>query len=321
MRFSKWAAVVRQPPLRLFVRLLVSTYNRAVRLRRRIRKNPAIRSVRRRQAIRRAEICIVSYPKSGRTWLRFLIGRAVTAMLDAPQEKIPETSTLWRLSERVPRILVTHDDFAHRKRPEDVERDKRLYTGKRVVLLLRDPRDVIVSLHFHRRYRSAQGEQWPESLSQTLRLERGGFRSLIAFYNAWANGLSCPEEILVIRYEQLKYDTARELQRVLNFMGLGWIDRRVVAEAVQYCSFTQMKAIERDATVRFSTGSWSKRSLANPESFKVRQGRVGGYRAHTSAEDRAYLETVISRELDRRFDFYRKPSPACLMAIGSGGAA
>src|SRR5688572_17508542 len=86
----------------------------------------------------RTDVYLVSFPTCGRTWLRVMLGR------------------VHRRAERDPGVscsVATHDDDAQWKAPEDVDIDKSRYRGTRVVLLVRDPRDVIVSLYHQRRGR------------------------------------------------------------------------------------------------------------------------------------------------------------------------
>src|SRR5437016_13287787 len=88
------------------------------------------------------DVFIVSYPRSGNTWTRFLIGNLLYQ--DDPvtfsniERRIPEIyfnpdHVLRRLSR--PRILKSHECFQPRY--------------KRIIYIVRDPRDVCVSICYH----------------------------------------------------------------------------------------------------------------------------------------------------------------------------
>src|SRR5216117_3316416 len=88
------------------------------------------------------DVFIVSYPRSGNTWTRFLIGNLLYQ--DDPvtfsniERRIPEIyfnpdHVMRRLSR--PRILKSHECFQPRY--------------KRIIYIVRDPRDVCVSNYHH----------------------------------------------------------------------------------------------------------------------------------------------------------------------------
>ena len=106
----------------------------------------------------------MSFPKCGRTWLRVLVGRALQVHYGLPDDTdVTELAHLAELDPRVPSVLVTHDDDAQWKAPADVERDKGGYRHRRVILLVRDPRDVIVSLYHQMGGRRGQDVGTPAS--------------------------------------------------------------------------------------------------------------------------------------------------------------
>jgi hypothetical protein len=145
------------------------------RLRRHLRRR------RLRRAFRNAEVVLVSFPKCGRTWLRVLIGSALCRHLGIESRDLmllePEAS---RGLAGVPEIVVFHDDQAFWKRPEELAADKAAYASKRVVLLVRDPRDAIVSAWFHKRKRRQRGD--PGALSDYLRSEVGSLATFVRFH-------------------------------------------------------------------------------------------------------------------------------------------
>ena len=127
---------------------------------------------------RRSDVVLVSFPKCGRTWLRVMIGRSFQRHFGLPDDAdLVELDRLAELDPRVPSVLVTHDDDPQWKAPAEVERDKGSYRHGRVILLVRDPRDVIVSL-----YHQMGGRRGAEvgTLGEFVDEPAGGFASLLA---------------------------------------------------------------------------------------------------------------------------------------------
>lgn len=228
---------------------------------------------RRRYRFARADVVLVSYPKSGRTWLRVMVARCLDRHLELGSDELLDLERLHDLDPRVPRILVTHDDSPHKKLPEQVERDKRRYRAKRVVLLVRDPRDVVVSAYFEASRRRGTFEG---SLGDFVFEPLGGIDTILMFYRAWAQATPQLSDILVVRYEDLRSDTERELGRVLSFLGFEDIAAQTITDAVSFGAFENMQRLEREQKL----DSFRLRAAEpeDPESFKVRRGKVGGFR-------------------------------------------
>ncbi len=88
------------------------------------------------------DIFLVSFPKSGNTWTRFLLGNLMNP--DKPvgfadiESVVPDIAVFPRADFRKlkpPRLIKSHDCFDPRYR--------------RVIYIIRDPRDVAVSLYYY----------------------------------------------------------------------------------------------------------------------------------------------------------------------------
>jgi hypothetical protein len=235
---------------------------------------------------RRSDVVLVSFPKCGRTWLRVMVGRSLQRHFGLPDDAdAVELAHLAELDPRVPSVLVTHDDDAQWKAPGDVERDKGAYRHRRVILLVRDPRDVIVSL-----YHQMSGRRGEDvgALDEFVDRPAGGFASLLAFYDAWAGALDVPAAVLVVRYEDLHADPVAQLRRVLAFLGVQDVDAATVDDAVAYGSFANMRRLEEAGT------SASTRLRPVGDAYKTRRGRVGGHRDELAPEQVARLDALMA---------------------------
>jgi len=235
------------------------------------------------------EVCVVSYPKCGRTWLRALVGKALCEQFGLDEARVFKTLDLSCAAE----ILATkfiHDGtggVAGVKWNEQ-ERDKSRFADTKVALLVRDPRDVVVSSYFQATKRM---DAYAGSMREFIRDECFGIRAVVAMYEAWQDSQQVPRDFLLLRYEDLQRDPAACLRTLLEFMGLDDPDPDAIAEAVRYGAFENMRRLERSG--RFER----KLSPGDPDdedSYKVRKGRVGGYVDYLSPDDIAFVERVIA---------------------------
>ena len=269
----------------------------------RARKMPGILQMRRWYHHQRADVVLISFPKSGRTWLRSMFGHALQTHHGADPKMIMRTSSLWRLDPRIPRIRSTHDDFAHEKTPDKIEREKRQYASKRVIFLARDPRDVIVSLYYQKKFRRRPETAFHGTLKDFLSEPTGGIESIVTFYNVWAENRHLPRDFLLVKYEDMVDDPERELRRMFRFLDINWLPDAVIAEAVRFGSFDNLKKIEADNLL--GHGSLRTRDRNNDEAYKVRKGKVGGYVDYLNPDQIARLDHVIETQLSDYFDCYK----------------
>lgn len=251
---------------------------------------------------RRTDIFLVSFPKSGRTWLRAMLGFALADHAGIkPRNPIRFTAGK-QIHPDLPRILARHDDAPHNKPASAVLTDKRGYRGQRVILLVRDPRDIVVSWYLHVTHRQAR--QYDGDIGDFVRDPFGSLASLLAFYDAWA-AQQATDQVLLVRYEDMQADAAHELRRVLDFVGLERAGDDVVRRAVERASFDRLQKAER-------TGKYKGRALTtntahDAESFKVRRGKVGGYVDYLSDADVGYINAAVAASPGARRFGYAPP--------------
>lgn len=249
---------------------------------------------------RRCEVFLISFPKCGRTWLRMMLGHALLIRFGFPERRLMLATKAAIDRPGMPRILATHDDDPQVKPARRVFTDKGAYRDRKVIFLVRDPRDLLVSYYFHRSKRTTGEFRFEGDLDDFL--SAGIVESLVAFYNAWARQKEVPAGFLLVRYEDIHADPAGQLRRVLDFIGVEGVDDDAIMRAVDLSSFDRMQEIER-------TGSRRGRSLrpgdpADPDSFKVREGRVGGHRDALTEAQRADLDRRLLA-LDPLYRWYR----------------
>ena len=248
---------------------------------------------------------ILSIPKSGRTWIRTFLCAYFCKRYGCEFTLEPE-----RYGEPgIPRLIFSHDYFEHRTKGDlwDRIRGKYLVPKKelrraKIVLLVRDPRDCFVSLYVQmtRRDRGAPTEFTRKTVSDLLRDKKFGVRAIIRTMNAWLNEFSDRDDFTMIRYESLREAPAENFRTLLAFLGETGPDMSIFQDALDFSRFENMQKLE--AAGAFDSKILRPGDVRDPESFKVRRGKIGGYREYLSAEDQRYAAEALTK-LDSRFGY------------------
>lgn len=249
---------------------------------------------------RRADVHLISYPKCGRTWLVVLISKSLELHYGIRLRKPLRLRAYARPWREIPYILQHHDGGPEFRLPEELEQDKSEYAGSKVVFMVRDPRDVLVSSYFQKTRRNAN---YQGHMEEYVRERRGGIETLVDFYTIWARNHALPKDFLLLRYEELHADTPGQLRRVLDFIGVSGVSDATIQAAVDFGRFDNMRQLE--ARNAMGSSALSARDMSDTESYKTRKGKVGGYRDYLDGQSLHHVENVIASRLDPFFEEYR----------------
>jgi len=260
--------------------------------------------------LRRADLVVVSFGKSGRTWLRLMISHLLRAMYGLPDNAILSFDNFHNLNRAAPKIFFTHDNYI-----KDFTGDfetKRPFYDKRVVLLARDPRDVAVSQFFHWKFRVKPGKvainDYPPrgsdiSLFDFVTGANGrGMDAATEYLNLWAREAGRLEHFHLLRYEDLSAEPRERLRELLDFMRIDATDEQVNA-AVEYAAYDNMKKMEGRRQFRFGGGRMMPGDRDNPDSYKVRRAKVGGYRDYFADEEVETIDRRLAGTLHPLYDY------------------
>ncbi len=252
-----------------------------------------------------ADIVILSIGKSGRTWLRVLINKYLSLYYDIPFG----LGNLNSINSKIPSIVYSHEAWLHFSEANWVQRvlgkyviPDKVLSKKKIILHVRDPRDIVVSLYFHKTKRAKKKVQY--TMTEFIRHRKFGIKNIIFVMNLWHRRLKEHPAYLLTRYEDFRRDPLSELIRLLEFIELQQVDRQKAIEAVKFADFENMKNME--AQGRFGSSILSPADILDPNSFKVREGKVGGYLKHFGEADLRYLDNAM-KELNNFF-MYEKSS-------------
>jgi hypothetical protein len=302
-----------------------------------------------------APLTVVSYPKSGRTWLKVMVGGALCARYGLPESMAIRCFTPKRqplgLRARFPRIRFTHAGtgagcFSELDRLTPAPASY----AQRVALIVREPKDTLVSFYYHMIHRTrfsdelaasggagaeegsrtltrAEFYRWAgievdaqgvATMSSFLRSPRYGAARLLSFYRVWADALedaSLAARPHVISYEQMHADPGSVVADLFAFAGMASITPEHVRAGVQLGGFDRMREMER--TNALDSSALKVIDPSNRAAYKTREGRIGGHVDHLSPEDIAYVDAVCRSHGSPFYDPDRLP--AAHAAAGSAG--
>lgn len=257
-----------------------------------------------RIGVRESDYVFVSEGKSGRTWVRFMLSKILRDRHRLPEGLLLDRDNFHKLAPAVPIVFFTHSFRPDDAPPEKlINRSVDLYRDKRVIFLHRDPRDVTVSLHFERSRRDRKRSDL--DLAAFFWDSSEGLHSKIAYLNLWDEILARLDDPLVLRYEQIMSNPGFELSRLAAYMGLDASPAEIDA-AVADGAFENMRKIE--ASGIYQGQFLGARDPSDPDSFKVRRGKVGGYRDYFGPEDLARIDAVVASDLRARFAPMTEPA-------------
>ncbi len=270
------------------------------------------RRLRGKEEARKLSLCdavIVSYGKSGRTWLRVMLSRFYQAKHHLRSTQLLGFANLHAKNPAIPRIFFTHDNYL--KDYTGHAGSKQDYYEHKVVLLARDPRDTAVSQFFQWKFRMRPAKkklnQYPPhgsdiSLFDFVMHETAGLPKIIDFLNLWAREMPKLDRFLLVRYEDLRADTAGELRRITDFLGTPGSEEEI-REAVEYASIENMRKLEQEKKFWLSGSRLVPKDKSNPDSYKVRRAKVGGWRDYFDDDQARRIDELVNERLDPVYQY------------------
>jgi hypothetical protein len=187
---------------------------------------------------------LVSYPRSGNTWTRFLVANLIypghSVNFTNIEKLFPDAALCSsRALKRTPRprMIKTHQYFDPRY--------------PKVIYIVRDPRDVVLSYYaFQRRYRQIEDAYPMERYVDDFvsgKLVSAGWGTWAENVASWIFTRQHRRNFLLLRYEDMHADTLREIARVAEFMGIQ-PDPALLQRAIELSSAKRMRQLEQAAS-------------------------------------------------------------------------
>jgi hypothetical protein len=159
------------------------------------------------------DVFLASYPKSGNTWMKFMLAQLLSGRpvdFDSVERIVPDAGAHADAPRFLPgggRLIKTHEPY----RPSLA----RHY--KRVVYIVRDGRDVAVSYYFSMLRTGLFEGSFEAFLDRFLAGTVGGFGAWHEHVTSWLGGRG---DTLVLRYEDMLEDASRGLAQAARHLGV-----------------------------------------------------------------------------------------------------
>jgi hypothetical protein len=258
------------------------------------------------------DIFLVSFPKSGNTWMRFLLGNLLhpdksVSFVDI-ESVVPDVAGSARADLRKverPRLIKSHDCFDPRY--------------PRVIYIIRDPRDVAVSIYYYakkvkniddslpleafiktrflvpgRSYNGTWGEHAGSWLVNAMNIADFGFQNNGSFRTSGSEHTAALDagarghgrEFLLVRYEDLLEDAQAELHRITKFLGLEFTSEQI-AQAAERSTADSMRKLESKQNLQWATTRETRKDIPF-----VRKAKSGQWRTALGADSIAGIESA-----------------------------
>jgi alcohol sulfotransferase len=264
--------------------------------------------------LRQADAVVVTHTKSGRTWLLVMISYLFHLIYGTPASEIIKFDNLHRRDARIPKLYFTR--WANLLSPDDAAEPAPLGRTTRFVFLFRDPRDVAVSYYFHLRKRSTPVERAHKAIPDAALTkpmfdfvvdDTVGLPHIVRLMNRWIEQIDGLERAILVRYEDLRVAPVAELGRVMAFLGAPCSPDEL-EQAVAFASFENLK--DKETTRFFGSERLRPTNSADPDAFKVRRGKVGGYRDYFDAAELSVIDGIVETRLAPRLGYHGAPCVA-----------
>jgi hypothetical protein len=198
-----------------------------------------------------------------------------------------------------------HDGTAIHRHKLRYTPSKDRYIKKDVVLLVRNPIDAVVSGYHMLASRLAHKNL---KLPDYIRSYRG-IPFMVQFMNDWANQQGTPKRFLCIHYEDFKSEPFWNLKNLCLWIGVGEMELSDACyrEAVDICSFENMRDHDRECLLPAMKKQVPKIKLDDPQVYSVR-----GIPPDLSEEDRNWAVRYINDNLDPFYSRYFHGVPSTL---------
>lgn len=247
----------------------------------------------RHKSLRANDIFFASYPRSGSTWMRFLLYESIVGQSSGfgnVNQSIPDVKEHKIGVPLMPnggRLIKTHEAY----HPE----------YRKAVYLVRDPRDVALSEYAYQTALGLVDQPLDDYLRVFLTKGVNPFSSWSAHVESWLSAPIPSENLLVVKFEDLRRNTVPGVAEIIRFFGLTPNEDQI-RRAIDNNSVERMKAKEKETPQR-----------ASKKGQFIRSGSVGGWRGKLTEAQVKVVRDHATELLNRlQYPLEAEPQEAAL---------
>lgn len=232
------------------------------------------------------DVFVASYPRSGNTWLRFLLYEALTSDTAEFEKVNRDVPDIGRQSKAKPilagggRLIKTHE-------PYRVEYRKAIY-------VIRDARDVALSEYAYEKAWGRISTSFDDFLKLFLCGKVNGYGPWHDHVNSWLGSpIKANGGLLVVSFSDMRKDVVSCVARIVDFLGVT-LDRKEIQQVVANNSLDRIRAKEdRAPQIVRRPGKES----SGEENRFIRSGNSGGWQTRLTEPQVAEIERVMGSAL------------------------
>ena len=266
----------------------------------------------RHRGLRPEDAFLIAYPKSGTTWLQFMLAELTAKEIDFDSDEtifppVGRHRSVAPVLGTGGRLLRSHEPY-------------RAWYGRKygaVIYLIRDGRDVAVSNYYHHLRRGWYGGEFSKFLRLFLAGAIDGYGSWQDHVLSWLERQrEAPDRVLIMKYEALLHDSVGRLGDISEFLHLGSGPERIA------------RVVENNSIERMREKEMRSKHLAAQRRKNipfVRRGIAGGWRELFDDEDEEKFVAIAGHALrEAGYVLTQKSEPHAELDAGGvarGGSA
>lgn len=254
-----------------------------------------IRKIYPRFGLKKNDVILATFPKSGTTWFRFVIANIISLLefdgmivdyhiLNGSMRCSYDSFDFPKIwSQSLPRFFATHKEF-----------NKRKFGKNRSIYLYRNPGDVMVSFFEYRKHLKGN-KKYTSSFKSFIRDENLGIDAWCKNFLSWFDNSSTR-----ITYEKIKEDACGVFRHIFENLNIKGVSNEVIKEAVKLSSFEKIKNME----IQKGKDKTAEEHLEK-NFFFARKGIIGQWKSYFNKEDINYLQnTLLKYRIKQYCNYY-----------------